>query len=271
MQKKRQRNRKIDALVGVLLGLGAPLGWLAWRLFLTQKDFLLSWLKHELTQSAEIYLYMTAGTVVVFTLFGYFLGRRNDLIRETSETIKDSLEKMNLVAMTDALTGIPNARYLHDHLSLEMESAKRYDTPITCLMLDIDDFKKINDTYGHPSGDLVLTTLARTVLRCVRRVDMVGRLGGEEFLILMPHTSSEVALSIAERIRQAVQRWPFTVKESQIPVTVSIGAASYPAPGITNKSSLLAAADDALYEAKRAGKNQTIFARTTSFSSKESN
>ncbi len=255
-------DRRIYAFMGFLLGCGAPLGWLVWRSLFSQP----AWLKNELTQFGEFYAYTAIGTITAFVLFGYFLGRRSDNVVDESETVKNALDKVNEMAMTDALTGIRNARYLHDHLSLEMESAKRYEKPLTCLMLDIDDFKRINDTYGHPYGDIVLTTLAKTVLQCVRRVDTVGRLGGEEFLVVMPHTSSETAFVIAERIRQAVRHRPFAVHEAKIPVTISIGVACYPAPEITDKSGLLKAADNALYQAKRTGKNRTIVAKQTRLS-----
>jgi diguanylate cyclase (GGDEF)-like protein len=103
-----------------------------------------------------------------------------------------------------------------------------------------------------------LTAVAKAIQNSVRRVDIVGRLGGEEFLVIMPHTSSETAFSIAERIRQTVLRWPFTALEHKVPVTISIGVGFYPAPSILNKNNLLQAVDGALYEAKRTGKNKVV-------------
>jgi diguanylate cyclase (GGDEF)-like protein len=258
----QNHDRRFDALLGFLLGLGAPAGWLMWRALITQPN----WLRNELTEFGEYYAYLTIGTVTVFTLFGYFLGRYSDKITDQSDSVKERLDKVSLMAITDALTNVNNARYLHDQLSIETESAKRYDTPLTCLMLDIDDFKRINDTFGHPSGDIVLVTLAGILQQCVRRVDIVGRLGGEEFLVIMPHTSFDPGFQIAERIRQAVQRWPFKIGGAEIPVTVSIGVACYPGHGIDDKIALLKAADDALYEAKRTGKNRTASSKATSSS-----
>jgi diguanylate cyclase (GGDEF)-like protein len=249
-------DRTVFAMLGFLLGLGAPAGWLFWRALLSQTD----WLREEFGKFGEFYAYLTVGTVLVFTLFGFFLGKRSDAIADQSNFVKKTLDEVNHLAITDALTNIHNARYLHDQLSIEMESAKRYNTTLTCLMLDIDDFKSINDKHGHPAGDLVLTTLAKILRQCVRRVDVVGRLGGEEFLIVMPHASCDTAFQAAERTRQAVQRWPFNIGEVQIPVRVSIGVACYPASGVEDKSALLKAADDALYQAKRQGKNRTIVA-----------
>lgn len=242
-------------LLGLLLGLGAPLGWLGLQ-FITSHAFILGpWLKSEFTRSGALYAYLTLGTVTVFTLFGYFLGRKSDDVTVESETVKDALNKM---AHTDALTNIHNARYLHDQLLIEMESAKRYQTPLACLMIDIDDFKAINDTYGHPFGDVVLADIAKILRQSVRQIDIVGRLGGEEFLVVMPHTATASAVPVAERIRQAVQHWPFPINGKNVSVTISLGVAAFPVDKIMNKSDLLKTADDALYEAKRTGKNRTV-------------
>jgi diguanylate cyclase (GGDEF)-like protein len=255
--RHRAGDKNLYALLGFLLGLGGPTGWLVWRALSSHPD----WLKNEFNTFGVYYAYLGIGTVLVFTLFGYFLGRRSDIIVDQSEAVKKALEKVSVLAITDALTNVHNARYLHKQLSIELESAKRYNSPLTCLMLDIDNFKTVNDKHGHLSGDVVLTTLAKILRQYVRRVDIVGRLGGEEFLVVMPHTSSDTAFQIAERIRQAVQRWPFKVEETEIPITVSIGVACYPGTGIDDKSALLKASDDALYDAKRAGKNRTALAK----------
>ena len=139
-----------------------------------------------------------------------------------------------------------------------MERATRYQTPFTCLMLDIDDFKSINDTHGHPFGDQVLRTVAHIIREQVRRVDTAGRYGGEEFMIFMPHTTSEQVLPLAERIRTEVQEYPFHARGENVRVTLSIGMATYAPPGRTfkNQRGLVDAADQALYQAKRGGKNQ---------------
>ena len=256
IRKHRSHDRWFFTLLGFLLGLGAPLGWLFWRSLFDQRE----WLRHEFQYFGGFYLYLACATITVFTLFGYFLGRRSDKTTDQSASVKEALRNVSMQAITDALTNIHNARYLHEQLSIEAESAKRYNTPLACLMLDIDNFKSINDKFGHPSGDVILVTLAKIVRQSVRRVDIVGRLGGEEFLVIMPHTSRDMAFQIAERIRQAVQRWPFKAGDTMIPVTVSIGLACYPAPGVDDKSTLMKAADDALYEAKRTGKNRTVAA-----------
>jgi diguanylate cyclase (GGDEF)-like protein len=254
----RKHDQRLNALLGLILGIGAPLGWLLIRFATTQRDFLFVWIRTEISANGAIYAYMGCGTIFVFVLFGYLLGRRSDVITEASKGVQVELEHTSALAMTDALTNIHNARYLHEHLSLEIESAKRHQMPLACMMIDIDDFKKINDSHGHPYGDTVLIKIASILRQCVRRIDIVGRLGGEEFLVVMPRTTSDVGLQVAERVRKTVQLYPFTVENKQVKITISIGVACYPALGITDKSGLLKAADEALYKAKRLGKNKTV-------------
>lgn len=259
-------DRRWDALIGLLLGLGAPAGWLVFRFLATHGSLFLPWVKAEFLQFGALYAYMTVGTITVFTIFGYLLGRKNDGVTVKSDQVKDAYEHVSQIAITDALTNIHNARYLHDQVSIELESAKRYNTTLACLMIDIDDFKVINDTHGHPFGDVVLANIAKILRQSVRQIDIVGRLGGEEFLVVMPHTSVQMALPVAERIRQAVQRWPFPIDGKEVTVTVSIGVAAFPSEGIADKSSFLKMADDALYQAKRTGKNRTVAADIRSIS-----
>src|SRR5262249_21609350 len=149
------------AAIGVLLGLGAPLGSIVARGLCLHRGWWGAWLGQELGVHAYFYAYMTIGCVLVFTLFGYLMGRRSDVLQDESASVKTTFQTLDLLAITDGLTGLYNHRYLQERLSLELESADRYKTPITCLMLDIDNFKTINDRYGHPFGDLVLATVAR--------------------------------------------------------------------------------------------------------------
>jgi len=258
------QEKRIAALVGALLGLGAPLGWLFWRSLSSHG----AWLQAEIDQFGVLYGYMSIGTTFIFAMFGYSLGRRSDHAVDETDSIKFELEMISALAYRDALTGLNNARHLHDQLNTEIESAIRYGTPISCLMIDIDDFKRINDSHGHPFGDHVLSTLARTIKDCVRQVDIVGRLGGEEFLVIMPHTTIELALPVAERIRVGVMKSSITIDNEAIPVTISLGLASFSLNDTPDKSSLLKAADDALYLAKRNGKNRTVSARVSRHSEK---
>jgi len=162
---------------------------------------------------------------------------------------------------TDVLTGWYNRRYLQIRLGEELARARRHGTTLTCLMLDIDHFKRVNDNYGHAAGDAVLREIAQRIDAEVRSSDVAARFGGEEFVILLPGTGTASAEKLAERIRQAVDREPFEIgRGRRIDVTASIGIAGIaPRRGDadlkTLGDSLIARADVALYRAKAAGRN----------------
>ncbi len=241
------RYRTWYAMIGAILGLGAPVGSLILRVLIPTHHGLRAALLQEWGQASFFYIYMTIGTMTAFALFGYLLGRRS--------------EGLNQSAITDGLTGAYNHRYLHERLEQEIERSDRYQAPLTCLILDVDDFKKVNDLCGHPFGDTVLVEITRLIHETVRRTDLVGRYGGEEFLVIMPQTNAEEALPIAQRIVSLIADHPFVFKGIiSMCVTISIGLATYPSleHDITNKSSLLSAADQSLYKAKRTGKNKAI-------------
>lgn len=161
-------------------------------------------------------------------------------------------EKLRQLSVTDDLTGTYNYRYFRENLELEMARSKRWKRSLSLIMIDIDDFKKYNDFFGHQQGDLVLRAVARTFREGVRVSDVVARYGGEEFAVILPETDREGGLAIAEKLRQAVERQDF----SHARVTISTGVASYPSDGQSPKT-LVAAADAALYAAKRLGKNRS--------------
>jgi diguanylate cyclase (GGDEF)-like protein len=159
------------------------------------------------------------------------------------------------LSVTDPLTGAGNLRHMTTTLAREVERATRFDRPLALLLLDLDHFKRVNDTYGHTVGDAVLRELSRRVAACVREVDTVARYGGEEFVVITPETDTEGALHLAARICEAIREAPFVVGEDSVVVTVSIGVASLPGHG-TSSGDLVRAADDGLYAAKRAGRDQ---------------
>ncbi|MCF8067918.1 MAG: diguanylate cyclase [Desulfobacterales bacterium] len=161
-------------------------------------------------------------------------------------------------AKTDGLTGLFNHRYLHERLEEEVAKANRYDIPLMIIMIDIDNFKKFNDTYGHPQGDKLLKSLAHILIEGTRqKVDMVARYGGEEFLIMLPNTPLNEAEVVAERLRGTTERRRFEGNPGyhDVKVTLSLGIASFPLHG-SSVSKLIASCDKALYEAKHAGKNR---------------
>ena len=164
-------------------------------------------------------------------------------------------EEARRLSVTDPLTGVGNVRQLTSTLSREVERAIRFGRPLTVLMLDLDHFKQVNDTFGHAFGDLVLRDFAHRLLACVREVDMVSRYGGEEFAVVLPETDVEGGGRVAERVVNAVRSEPFRRGEQNCPVTVSVGVASFPRNG-RSAAEVLQAADGALYAAKNAGRDR---------------
>jgi len=253
------------AAIGVLLGLGAPLGAIFGRGLWIHRAWWSAWLTTDIHIHAYFYLYMAIGCVLVFAAFGYVLGGRADEMRLESAGLTDTIQTLNLLAIKDGLTGLYNHRYLQERLALEMEVADRRQAPLTCLMIDIDDFKSVNDRFGHPFGDMVLVGIARIIRERIRHIDTAGRYGGEEFLILMPQTATDVAQDAAERIRKAVESYTFQSKAEHVNVTLSIGVSTYPKRdlNVEDKTSFLKEVDEALYHAKRSGKNRVYFKKSS--------
>jgi len=159
-------------------------------------------------------------------------------------------------ALRDPLTKLLNKRYLMDRLDSELKFARRHDTAVSVLMLDIDHFKKVNDTQGHLAGDAVLANLANVLVRAVRNEDVVARFGGEEFVIILRAISIELAAQLGERLRRLVEATVTAYGERELRMTVSIGAAGFPSTRAETVEQLLEAADQALYRAKKAGRNR---------------
>lgn len=167
---------------------------------------------------------------------------RHFLMKEAGQ--KDYYQKLSIL---DGLTEVYNHRYFDEIFPRAIASAERYAQPLSLLILDIDDFKKYNDTFGHPEGDKLLKEFAQIFVKSVRFVDMVFRYGGEEFVILLSQTAKSGAVEVAKRIINSVK--------PNLPTTVSIGICSFPNDGLS-KDEIVAKADQALYEAKHQGKNR---------------
>jgi diguanylate cyclase (GGDEF)-like protein len=163
-------------------------------------------------------------------------------------------------AVTDALTGLANRRQFYEVLGREYERSQRFGTPLSLILLDIDDFKNINDTRGHLAGDAVLHGVAATLAELIREIDMAARYGGEEFAILLPQTAQEGAAQLAERLRREIATRPIRFGPDEIDgITASFGVAAGPEDSMT-QIDLIASADAALYQAKRDGKNHVTVA-----------
>jgi diguanylate cyclase (GGDEF)-like protein len=169
----------------------------------------------------------------------------------------DLHETVQRQAVTDELTGLSNVRQLHTTLDREVERSRRFSSPLGLVMLDIDDFKQVNDEFGHQQGDEVLSAVAKVLRQHSRDIDEPARYGGEELAVVLPETESEGAAQLAERMREAIEglRIPRVDGTGDLTVTASFGVASVPVAA-QDKGSLIAAADAALYRAKRAGKNR---------------
>ena len=194
---------------------------------------------------------------------------RNELIarvrtqlrrKRYADALRHSLQTSIEMAVVDPLTGLNNRRYLESHLAALLEHAANRGQPVSFMILDIDHFKAVNDTYGHSAGDEVLRGFAARCKRVVRQIDLLCRFGGEEFVVVMPDTPISVASVIAERLRAAVQGEGFAIEEGpkSIPVTVSIGLAE--TGGSADPNLLFRRADRALYRSKNSGRNRVTAA-----------
>jgi two-component system cell cycle response regulator len=177
-----------------------------------------------------------------------------------ADSLRSDVQAAIELAAVDPLTGLNNRRYLETHLASLLDNAAHQGRALTLMILDIDHFKSVNDTYGHDAGDEVLKNFARRMRRVVRSADLICRLGGEEFVIVMPDTPLAIATRVAERVRATIQSEPFCIDATgrTIPVTASIGIAERGREA--NPDALLRRADKALYESKNAGRNRVTAA-----------
>jgi diguanylate cyclase (GGDEF)-like protein len=177
--------------------------------------------------------------------------------KRAEQNLRDREDKYRVMSITDSLTSLYNSRHFYDQVDFETIRAKRYGRPLSLLMLDLDNFKKINDTDGHLEGDRVLEVISNVIKSNLRNTDTAYRYGGEEFTALLPETGIGSAISVAERLRQDIANTTLTTASgSVITVTVSIGVTEYDSPEIVQ--SFVRRADDGVYEAKRKGKNQVV-------------
>lgn len=181
-------------------------------------------------------------------------------IRRFAAELALTNRRLQEAALLDALTGIPNRRYAMDRIQQEWSAAERSGRPLACMLIDVDHFKQINDTYGHDAGDLVLQRVAETLKHTARTQDVICRIGGEEFLVVCPDTDASAAAQCAERLRHAVGALRIAVGNTSLHLTISIGVAAMHA-GMASPDSMIKASDQAVYAAKQAGRNRTCVYR----------
>jgi diguanylate cyclase (GGDEF)-like protein len=187
-------------------------------------------------------------------LFHYLAGQAEVSIENVG--LHETVERQ---AVTDELTGLSNRRRFQEAMQTEIERSRRFGQPLGLVMLDIDDFKQVNDRYGHIQGDLVLREVARVLRDSSREIDDPARYGGEELAVVLPGTDLQGAYNLAERVRTGIEalRLPLLDGDGTLSVTASFGVATLPGSGYDMRS-LIEAADEALYKAKRTGKNKTV-------------
>lgn len=240
------------SLVGLFLGISAPLGALSLLWFSPHPALELPYfIVEEWQDHLFFFTYMLVGTSLAFGLFGLILGRNADRLLYQNQDLSNKV-------LTDPLTGLGNHRFLHEAFKIEFRRHLSTRQPLSCFMMDLDHFKKVNDRYGHPFGDTVLKHFAGLVKKSVREGDTATRYGGEEFLCILPNCDTSEALTVAERIRCATEDYPFLHNEKRVRVTVSIGTVTgYQRTGTTYRH-LIDLADQALYKAKHKGRNRVV-------------
>lgn len=263
----------MGSIGGLVLGFSMPFGCLFFR-FLMGRDVSFNWLFNEIATNGFFYGFMMTTIPLVFWSFGLYFGFLSDDIAEQKLSLeklnrvlefrKSSLESMNELlrsqAVLDHTTGIYNRRFLNYEIEKEIQRAKRYkldDEPMLyAMMADIDDFKMINERFGHAAGDQVLKEVAEIFKKSVRKLDILGRYGGDEFLIILPEANLETAELVASRIQQNMRTHVFEFNRQIITVTISLGLAPFKGSESTPVSTFVQEADWHLLTAKKEGKDR---------------
>jgi two-component system cell cycle response regulator len=179
-------------------------------------------------------------------------------ISQKNQQLKDSLQKLQQMASTDPLTGLYNRRYFGEVLERSFAESLRYNQDLACIMCDLDGYKKLNDTLGHQFGDKILQVTAKVITWNLRVMDIAARYGGDEFVVLLPHATAQLATTVGERIHTQFLLQMKSIVPPELPLTVSMGISSVQHNRPVNSDMLVALADEALYEAKHKGKNQMV-------------
>jgi two-component system, cell cycle response regulator len=184
--------------------------------------------------------------------------RLQEELEERERELLEANERLRHMSRTDALTGLENRRSIERHLESMYAHGERLNEPLACVMSDLDRFKSVNDEFGHHAGDAVLKQFAVILKNAAREIDIVGRYGGEEFLLLLPGTVPDAAVTFAERVRKDVEAHTFVFQGGSTRRTASFGVAGWPHPKIQDCDGIVRAADDALYVAKETGRNKVV-------------
>ena len=243
MKAMERPNAPRYAVRGMLLALGAPIGWLLLQAALgalTEGS-----IASEVRAHSLLYLYLFGSTVLAFGAFGAWAGH-------LAAKLAASNEQLEKLAGTDGLTSLKNARYFHLRLRSECARSERGATPLALILMDLDSFKEVNDRFGHAVGDAALAHVAAEISACCRLGDLACRVGGEEFALLCPGAGLAEAQRVADRICASLNEHPFPTPEGPLPITASLGVAIRR----DTPDALYRAADKALYQAKAEGRNR---------------
>lgn len=233
-------------------------------------DIIYAWVEGRLTEHTivnegkEIHMPVSKGDnrlalIIIRSTSGVFEPYQLTLVRGMANHISVAFENALLyrMAITDELTGLYSIRHFRQYIGKKYSLFHEYGEKMTLLMIDIDNFKKINDTYGHPAGDAILKEVGKCILSSIREPDLGFRYGGEEFAVVLPASDIPAGTVVAERMRALIEHYPFKIDQHVLKMTVSIGVASWPASADSIKD-IISEADKALYEAKHGGKNRVI-------------
>lgn len=240
MNHEVDKLKYIRAIQGAGYAIGAPLGLVLIKMFRGHSPL------DEIKNNYDIYLYMIFGSMLSFIVFGYIIGKHED--------------RLETLSILDPLTELYNRRYFKARIEDEFAIARRHKKPLSLAIIDIDKFKMINDKYGHPVGDKVLISASQAISGVIRKGETVARIGGEEFAIILPDCTDDIAYMIIERVRAAIFNTFIEISHGKkIFVSVSAGIACYSDFESTDDiNDLYEKADKALYKAKETGRNRAV-------------
>jgi diguanylate cyclase (GGDEF)-like protein len=263
-QVTRLRNTTLALVAGVLVAIGMA-AYLLGMAIVRPLDRLTAGAGRIASGDLDVKLpvYSRGELGYMTTVFNHMAARLRKVLGEldaTNQELRKKNEELHQLSITDALTGLHNRKHMMETLAMEVARALRYDKLFSILMIDIDDFKKYNDTHGHLAGDEVLRELGTFLKDSLRTEDYAARYGGEEFLLLLPETGAEGAGQLAERLRRRLEEQAIGGADGCGGITVSIGVAAFPANG-TDPETLITQADSAMYHAKQSGRNRVMVSR----------
>ncbi len=257
MKKPRAILQVVHLLAGLLLGVAAPALGLLLRMAVGGAPTF-KWIRGEWTEHGFLYAYMGFCFPLAYGLTRFLTIRENERLVSERNLLKAEMTVLQNQSMTDDVTGLYNHRHLYEEIEKEIERSKRRGRSICGIMVDIDDFKHVNDTSGHLVGDRVLREAAFVLNQSIRKIDILGRYGGDEFLIILPETPYESAKIVADRIRENLRRHPFNASHDQVSLTASVGLLMFEHADKLDPAAFVQKVDEAMFRAKGLGKDRVF-------------